>query len=355
MRFETLRSFCSNWFQRPPHFILVPFSLFLVPIVFPMIPRRRFLALLLIAPLLLILGSSCTSITSSETGLLPGARRVVFLGDSITFAGGYACDVESYFITRDPSRKIEFISVGLSSETVCGLTEEGYAGGKFPRPDVHDRLAGMLSQIKPDLVFACYGMNDGIYQPLDEGRFEKFREGMKWLHAEVEKAGVKIIHLTPPPYDSKRSKLSFYNGVLDAYSDWMLTQRKAGWVVFDLHGAMNHYLEVRRATEPDFFLAKDTIHPGDLGHWLMAKEILLNLGAKDIAAAPDSTAMLAAHPQGAKIRELVRQRQTLLRNAWLTALGIKRPGLAKGLPLDQAQAKAKELEIQIQALALPAK
>ena len=50
------------------------------------------------------------------------------------------------------------------------MSEEGHAGGKFPRPDLHERLDRALPKTKPDLVFACYGMNDGIYLPLDEAR-----------------------------------------------------------------------------------------------------------------------------------------------------------------------------------------
>jgi hypothetical protein len=40
-----------------------------------------------------------------------------------------------------------------------------------------------------------------------------------------------------------------------------------------------------------------------------------------------------------------------LRDAWLTDTGHKRPGLGKGLPIQDAQVKAAVLEKQIQALA----
>src|SRR5690606_34599850 len=92
-------------------------------------------------------------------------RRIVFLGDSITYGGHYITLIETYFRTREPQRDLEFINVGLASETVSGLSEEGHAEGKFPRPDLHERLARVLAQTRPDLVFACYGMNDGIYLP----------------------------------------------------------------------------------------------------------------------------------------------------------------------------------------------
>ena len=56
--------------------------------------------------------------------------------------------------------------------------------------------------MKPDVVFACYGINDGIYQPLDEERFTAFKGGVTRLIGQCQAAGVKNIFLvTPPIYD----------------------------------------------------------------------------------------------------------------------------------------------------------
>src|SRR5215469_9689593 len=132
---------------------------------------------------------------------LQGVHRIIFLGDSITYAGGYEEDVEAYYVTRFPDRHFEFINMGLGSETVSGLSEPGHAGGKFPRPDLHERLGRVLEKTKPDLVFVCYGMNDGIYQPFDTERFKAFTDGMKSVHDQIAATGAKIIHVTPPVFD----------------------------------------------------------------------------------------------------------------------------------------------------------
>src|SRR5438045_2369180 len=96
---------------------------------------------------------------------LQTARRILFLGDSITYGGSYIDYLEGYLLTRFPEKHWEIINLGLPSETVSGLSEPGHAGGSFPRPDLHERLDRALEKVKPDLVFACYGMNDGIYFP----------------------------------------------------------------------------------------------------------------------------------------------------------------------------------------------
>jgi hypothetical protein len=62
------------------------------------------------------------------------AHRIVFLGNSITYAGTYVELIETYFSIHYPKRRLEFIDMGLPSETVSGLSEPGHAGGEVPPP-----------------------------------------------------------------------------------------------------------------------------------------------------------------------------------------------------------------------------
>ena len=108
---------------------------------------------------------------------LAGVHRIVFLGDSITYSGQFVEFIEAYLRINQSTHRYEFLDLGLPSETVSGLSEPGHAGGAFPRPDLHERLERVLEQTKPDLIVACYGMNDGIYYPFAEARFENTRAG----------------------------------------------------------------------------------------------------------------------------------------------------------------------------------
>jgi lysophospholipase L1-like esterase len=274
-------------------------------------------------------------------------HRIVFLGDSITYSGKYVEFIEAYFATWFPARRIEFLNLGLPSETVSGLSEDDHADGKFPRPDLRERLARVLEKTKPDLVITCYGMNDGIYLPFNEERFQKFKDGIVSLRERVTAAGAKIIHVTPPTFDEVKGGHSGYGNTLDRYSDWLLAQRASGWDVVDLHGLMNRYLAGHRRRDPNFFLARDGVHCNDTGHWIMAKQILLHLGAKDVTTTDDVQGMLAVHPRGTEILKLVQDKQRMMKDAWLTDTGHKRPGMNQGLPLAEAKAKATELETHI--------
>src|SRR5690606_3114264 len=160
----------------------------------------RFLIGSLLVPIILSL-SACGEKLTTKTIATDNIKRIVFLGNSITYSGQYIGDIEAYYRITHPELKVEWINVGLPSETVSGLSEEGHADGAFPRPDLHERLYRVLKQTKPDLVFANYGMNDGIYLPFDSTRFERFKDGMLWLHETVVKHGAQIVHLSPPIFD----------------------------------------------------------------------------------------------------------------------------------------------------------
>jgi len=60
--------------------------------------------------------------------------------------------------------------------------------------------------------------------------------------------------------------------------------------------------------------------------------------------------MLTTHPNGEQLLKLIQQKQRLLKDAWLTDTGHRRPGMSKGLPLAAAQTKAAELQSEIQRL-----
>ncbi|MFM7136737.1 MAG: family 16 glycoside hydrolase [Planctomycetota bacterium] len=268
---------------------------------------------------------------------IQSAKRVLVLGDSITYAGGWVADLAAWMEYEGVDAAV--INCGLSSETVSGLSEDGHAGGNFPRPDLHERLDRMLRLARPNVVLACYGMNCGIYQPLDEGRFAKFKAGSERLHAAAEGAGATIIHLTPPVYGGPPGKPGpagevDYDAVLAAYSDWLLSKRADGWLVIDVHGPMRRALEERRKQDPTFAFAADSVHPGDEGQWQIARAVIAGLGDEQAVLAPDLPERLAPFLPD------VTKRMEILRDAYLSAAGHLRPGIKPGLPVAEAEAKA---------------
>jgi lysophospholipase L1-like esterase len=303
--------------------------------------RYNYILLLLILPMFA---------TGQKMG--PSVKKILFLGNSITWAGNYITDIETYLTIHYPNRQFEIINAGVPSETVSGLSEAGHADGQFPRPDLEERINRVLSLIKPDLVFAGYGMNDGIYLPLDQTRFQKFKDGILRMHDKIIATGARLIHLTPEFFDELRGGHAGYEKVMTAYTDWLLSLRNIKkWEVVDVYHPMQKYLDAHRKVDAQmkidgFELAGDGVHPGETGHWIMAKQVLLYLGcpAGNITS---FTAYVKKDSINTRIYQLIGQRQQLLRDAWLSFTKHKRPGLPAGKPIDEATMAAKNIQQEI--------
>jgi len=288
--------------------------------------------------------------------LLAPGQRVVFLGDSITDAGGYIgwLDSQFFFVGTGPEyQPPQLINLGLPSETCCGLSEPTHP---FPRPNVQERLDRVLQLAEPDVVYACYGMNDGIYHPFDEARFEKYKQGIRQIITKCKAADVKIVLLTPPPFDSqplrKQGKLAKldadvfswrtpyedYNEVMRRYAEWLLTLRDEADDVIDLFHPIETYVAERRSKAPNFALSEDGVHLNGMGHQLIANAIFNRFGSE----------LRFVEPAALKLFE---ERQRVTHAAWVTKVGHKRPGVKPGLPLLEAAAARAEITKQIELLA----
>jgi lysophospholipase L1-like esterase/pimeloyl-ACP methyl ester carboxylesterase len=314
-----------------------------------MIRHRRCFCFVLLA--LLSLGA--VSRASAELQFPLEAKRILFLGDSITHSGQYVAWIETQLRLQGIHPLPEIVNIGLGSETCSGLSEPDHP---FPRPDVHERLERALAKVKPDVVVACYGMNDGIYYPFGEERFKAYQNGVNRLVEKAHAAGAKVVLMTPPPFDpvplrdkgklkpASEEKYAYfamyenYDDVLARYGKWVMTQKDRAEMLIDLHTPMTQYVAEKRKKDSQFTLSPDGIHPNAEGHRLLGETILRAWGIESTSE-PD-----------AELLKLMQQRMTLLHDAWLSDVGHKRPGIKPGLPLDEATAKAKELDALIQPL-----
>lgn len=279
------------------------------------------------------------------------AKRIVFLGDSNTNAGKFIDQIEATWLDRF-GKAPEIINLGLPSETCCGLSEPIHP---FPRPNVLERLDRVLSKAKPDVVISCYGMNDGIYHPFDQTRFDAYQKGTDEIIAKVKATGAKLILLTPPPFDplpyQMAGKLVPADGiefswktiyedydakVMKPYADWILNQKDRVWAVVDTHSPINRYVAEKRKSEPKFAFSNDGVHFDDAGHRLFAQVILKSLGfGSDLT---ENTELLS----------LVQARHAISHLAWLKHVGHLRPGVKDGLPMDKANEEIASISAKIE-------
>jgi len=285
------------------------------------------------------------------------SERIVFLGDSNTHASEYIVQLEAA-ILETFGESPEMINLGLPSETCCGLSEPAHP---FPRPNVMERLDRALEKTKPDVVVACYGMNDGIYHPFDKTRFEAYQNGINAIIKKVDRAGAKLILLTPPPFDPMPGRLAgklvpadakefswktiyenYDSEVLKRYAEWILAQRSRVLSVVDTHTTVSDYVAQKRKTEPGFAFSKDGVHFDKLGHRVFTQAILDELAR--------SCGVKAKLSNNVKLTDLVRKRQSISHLAWLSEVKHLRPGVKEGLPMEQANQNMKPLSKEIGSL-----
>lgn len=290
-------------------------------------------------------------------------RRVVVLGDSITQDGRYVSFMEYLLEKQYPWLDFNFFSVGLSSETACGLTEEGHP---FPRPDIHERLGRALKAVRPDVVMACYGMNDGIYQSFDKDRFEAFQKGIASMVEQCKKSGAKVFLVTPPAFDKSkyganltRKGEAFVYGkpyenydeeVLGRYAKWEFEARPGGAHVVELHHLMATLVKAAQTPKsevPAMHADGDGVHPNDKGHFVMAATVLVEMGASaPNAYAIDQVDGILADP----LFKLVDQHRRTRSEGWLSSIGYTRGETVKADSIIATEDKAREIQAQIDKL-----
>ena len=111
---------------------------------------------------------------------------------------------------------------------------------------------------------------------------------------------------------------------------------------------MNRFLAEKRKTDPKFLLAGDGVHATDQGHWIIAREVLRQLGADPALLESDTPErLIASSPKAKSVLDLVSRRQALMKDPLLTAVGHKRPGMGAGKPLAEAEAEAARIGAQL--------
>ena len=287
---------------------------------------------------------------------LAGVQRIVFLGDSITQAGDYVTDMECWLLSQ--GQQIEFINVGLASETAADLLPEENADHLkkfgFARPGISARLDRALAATKPDLVVACYGMNDGSDLPNNDTGLKRFSEAITRLRDTAFKAGAKQVVLCTPPIHDSAHNPDPHEQNLVAFSQWLISKRAEGWNVVDIHSPMRREIDEIRKTNPSFKFQPDGIHPNRNGHWVMAREILTQFLGANLGATTSAESFFKNN--GPAIRALVDQRRRALFSAYMGSIGHARPGVPGGPgqkpapSLSEATAQASQIAEQISPL-----
>lgn len=130
-------------------------------------------------------------------------KTIVCFGDSITHGGSYHKWIRLTLAEDEPSVPHRVLNRGISGNQVHHLLK---------------RMPGMLKEDKPDLVFIMIGTNDLLFTtsfkekdlPLEAAmkkypRLPRYEKEMRELIGLLQEKDVKVVLLTPPPYNESKN------------------------------------------------------------------------------------------------------------------------------------------------------
>lgn len=288
-----------------------------------------------------LLGLFASVVAAVAAGPAPFADgdTVCLIGDSITHGGLYHSYVALFYATRFPDRKVQLVNCGISGDSAAG----GFA-----------RLEWDVLVHQPTVATIMMGMNDvnrGLYgkdEP-DENNLKRRQEAldrhadsMRKMAEALVQAGVKPIFILPSIYDDTstmdKPNLFGVNGALGICAEGaakLAAQHQAG--VVDFWGEMNRLTAVVQQADPTAtIVGGDRVHPGPMGHFLMAYTFL---------AAQQLEGVVAALTVDAAAGQALAQDNCTVSDVEKTATGVRFVYLAKALPFPIPRGTEKALEL----------
>ncbi len=207
-----------------------------------------------------------------DTGLSNGDYLAI-VGDSITEQKMYSVLIEDYLIMCKPKTDIRATQFGWGGETASGFS---------------GRMENDMLRFHCNAATINFGMNDGGYSPMDEGKAKRYHDSQKSVLDQMKKGGVKFIVLgTPGCVDVQtfrnhsREAAEMYNKTLAAERDIDKELAASENVTFtDVFTPMHEVMEKAEAKYgANYHVAGgDGVHPDWNGHLIMAYAYLKGLG-----------------------------------------------------------------------------
>jgi lysophospholipase L1-like esterase len=220
--------------------------------------------------------------------------RVVFLGDSITEQRLYTTYIEACALARRPDWKLTFRNVGWGGDT-SWLRQRSHpderelfaADSASQQKMVEDAVGRGLGRdvlpLKPTAVTVKFGMNDHSYQAFRPDIFGAYARSQEQIAKVLQANGARVAFLTPQPIEDKRPDpdKDARNQSLRKFSDGLKTVAAGTGAVFvdQFDPYMAILLREREGNPPAFIGGGDAVHPGPIGHTVMAWAILKGLDA----------------------------------------------------------------------------
>lgn len=212
--------------------------------------------------------------TDNTKSIFYNGDVVAMIGDSITWDGRWWVSLREQLLSRQTGLQCEFRN--------CGIPGGGAEGALR-------RYAWDIAPMKPSLTMVMFGMNDvrrDAYmakpsEAMISGRAECLQRFLANMNALVERLiqdGIRVVLLTPTPYDQYATEREEANlsGVDDALAICAGMIRGIAIArhlpLVDLHTPLR-----QRCAELEPLISDDRVHPSEIGHEAMSQLVAATL------------------------------------------------------------------------------
>jgi lysophospholipase L1-like esterase len=219
---------------------------------------------------------------------LKAGDKIVAIGDSITAGGGYLRDIDAVLAQQYPDLRIpKVVNKGISGQKAEDLIK------RFDKDVVRQ---------KPTFVTISIGINDvwhRLKDPHDEKVLAAYKENVSKMVDEAQKAGIKVILLTPTLIQEDANSEGNQRLVMYVEAEKQIAAEKNCQLV-DLHAMFLAALKHKPADQKGNWLTGDGVHMKPLGDGIMATGVLRALGVADAKIAASEAAAPTVRPAKTK-------------------------------------------------------
>jgi len=196
--------------------------------------------------------------------------RIVWIGSTLVEREQRYGYWETALLAANADKRITVRNLGWSGDTVHG---EARGRFDFDKPDVCFRqLVSLTLELKPTVIFICYGTNESF-----EGKegLPKFEKGLNKLLDAIKPAGARIVLFSPMPFEKAGSPLP-QNEILKEYG-------KAGERIATVRGLpfadlFHHASQRIFSIKTPFPLTENGMHLTGEGYGFLAGQFLASFG-----------------------------------------------------------------------------
>ncbi len=205
--------------------------------------------------------------------VLHGGDRLAICGDSITEQRMYSRIMETYITVALPELEVQVRQYGWSGEWASGFLE---------------RMTNDVLRFSPTVATTCYGMNDHQYRPYENRIGESYASNMLDVVLAFQSIGTRVVLGSPgcmgmkqAPWSKSKSPVEEDNLNLAMLRNIDIDIAETEHTGFaDIFWAMfKAQYDARQKFGDAYALAgHDSVHPGWVGHLIMAYALLKGLG-----------------------------------------------------------------------------